>query len=374
MSPKNAAEDTSSQPAGTVVSESETLDEVLTSVAAGSVAQVVLASAAVLAVCYVANLVMMTLATSLLLAFILEPIVGRLERWRVPRAVGAFMAVLLLLGCVYGMVYFSYNNAVAFINDVPKYTDKLRATTLRFRQQAEQLQKTTETVLPESQQASQVIMVREQRTWIDWFTNSASGLTELLVALSFMPFLIYFMLSWKERTRLATVKLFRPEHRRAADATLGDMAAMLRGFLIGNLLCGLFVASGCILAFGVLKIPYFYFLGFLSGFLSLIPYLGTILAMLPPLVAGLDTLTGPGIVAVGVIVFGLDMFAVSVLFPKVIGKRLRLNPLVVTIALLVWGWIWGAMGLILAIPITGAMKIIFDHITALRPFGAWLEE
>jgi predicted PurR-regulated permease PerM len=374
MSPKNAARDTSSQPVGTAVPESETLDEVLTSVAAGSVAQVVLASAAVLAVCYVANLVMMTLATSLLLAFILEPIVGRLERWRVPRAMGAFVAVTLLLGCVYGMVHFSYNNAVAFINDVPKYTDKLRATTLRFRQQAEQLQKTTETVLPESQQASQVIRVREQRTWIDWLTNSASGLTELLVALSFMPFLIYFMLSWKARTRLATVKLFRPEHRRAADATLGDMAAMLRGFLIGNLLCGLFVASGCILAFGVLKIPYFYFLGFLSGFLSLIPYLGTILAMLPPLVAGLDTLTGPGMIAVGVIVFSLDMFAVSVLFPKVIGKRLKLNPLVVTIALLVWGWIWGAMGLILAIPITGAMKIIFDHIAVLRPFGAWLEE
>jgi predicted PurR-regulated permease PerM len=58
----------------------------------------------------------------------------------------------------------------------------------------------------------------------------------------------------------------------------------------------------------------------------------------------------------------------------VIGKRLQLNPLVVTIALLVRGWIWGAMGLILAIPITGTMKIIFDHIDSLRAFGRWLEE
>ena len=374
MSPKNTAEDTSSKYVGMAAPESETLDEVLTSVAAGSVAQVVLASAAVLAVCYVARLVMMTLATSLLLAFILEPIVGRLERWRVPRAAGAFIAVTLFLGCVYGVVHFSYNNAVAFIHDVPQYAGKLRATTLRFRQQAEQLQKSTEAVLPESQQTSQVMKVRQQNTWTDWLTNSASGFTELLVALSFIPFLIYFMLSWKERTRIATVRLFRPEHRRAADVTLSAMAAMLRGFLVGNLLCGLFVASGCIVAFGVLKIPYFYFLGFLSGLLCLIPYLGTILAMLPPLAAGLDTLTGPDMVAVGVIVFGLDMFAISVLFPKVIGKRLKLNPLVVTVALLVWGWIWGAMGLILAIPITGAMKIIFDHIDTLRPFGAWMEE
>jgi predicted PurR-regulated permease PerM len=75
-----------------------------------------------------------------------------------------------------------------------------------------------------------------------------------------------------------------------------------------------------------------------------------------------------------VITFGLDMFAVNVLFPKVIGKRLKLNPLVVTIALLVWGWLWGAMGLIRAIPITGAMKIILDHIDGLRPCGMWLEE
>jgi len=129
-----------------------------------------------------------------------------------------------------------------------------------------------------------------------------------------------------------------------------------------------------VLAFGLLQIPYFYFLGCISGFLSLIPYLGTFLAMLPPLAAGIGTLSGPEMIAVAAVVFGLDMFAINVLFPKVIGKRLQLNPLVVTIALLVWGWIWGVMGLILAIPMTGAMKIIFDHVDSLRAFGRWLEE
>jgi len=288
--------------------------------------------------------------------------------------VGAFMAVVLLLGCVYGVAHFSYNRAVAFIDDLPKYSHKISGTLLRFRQQAEQLQKTTETVLPESQQEKDMVKVRAQSTWTEWLTNSASGLTELLVALSFIPFLVYFMLSWKDRVRVATVKLFSPEHRRTANETLGAMASMLHSFIVGNLLCGLFVSGGCVLAFGFLQIPYFYFLGVISGFLSLIPYLGTVLAVLPPLVAGMGTLSGPGMLAVGAIVFGLDMFAVSVLYPKVIGKRLKLNPLVVTIALLIWGWIWGAMGLILAIPVTGVMKIIFDHIDSLRPFGAWMEE
>jgi len=60
--------------------------------------------------------------------------------------------------------------------------------------------------------------------------------------------------------------------------------------------------------------------------------------------------------------------------PPIIRKRLNLNPLIVTIGLLVWSSIWGAMGLILAVPITGAMKIIFDHVDGLRSFGAWMEE
>ena len=353
---------------------SETSGDLLASVATGSAAQVVLAVAAVLAVCYVAKLVMITLVSSLLLAFVLEPIVWRLERWRVPRAAGSFMAVMLLLSCVYGVAHFSYSKAVAFIDDLPKYSYKIRGTIIRFHQQAEQLQKTTEAVLPESRQEKDMVKVRTQSTWTDWLTNSTGSLTELLVALSFMPFLVYFLLSWKNRMRVATLKLFSPEHRYAADETFGAIASMVQGFIIGNLLCGLFVSGGCVLAFGLLKIPYFYFIGFISGFLSLIPYLGTVLAILPPLVAGIGTLSGPGMLAVGAVVFGLDMFAVSVLFPKVIGKRLQLNPVVVTIALLVWGWIWGAMGLILAIPIIGTMKIIFDHVDSLRPFGAWMAE
>jgi predicted PurR-regulated permease PerM len=362
------------EPANQEQQEAAISSDLLTHVAAGSVAQVVIAVATVLAVCYIAKLVMITIASSLLLAFILEPIVWHLQRWRVPRAVGSFLALMLLLGSVYGVCHFSYNKAVTFLEDLPKYSYKLREAMLQFRQHTEQLKKTTETVLPESEQEREAVKVRTQSTWTEWLTNSASGLTELLIALSFLPFLVYFMLSWKDRMRLATVRLFSPENRRTANDTLGAIASMLHGFIVGNLLCGLFVSGGCVLAFSLLQIPYFYFLGFISGFLSLIPYLGTILAMLPPLAAGIGTLSGPGIIAVAAVVFGLDMFAINVLFPKVIGKRLKLNPLVVTIALLVWGWLWGAMGLILAIPITGAMKIIFDHIDGLRPFGMWLEE
>ena len=74
------------------------------------------------------------------------------------------------------------------------------------------------------------------------------------------------------------------------------------------------------------------------------------------------------------IVLGLHLVALNVLYPKFLGNRLQLNPLAVTIALLVWGWLWGAMGLILAVPLTGALKIICDNIGRLRPYGAWMGE
>lgn len=93
------------------------------------------------------------------------------------------------------------------------------------------------------------------------------------MALSFMPFLIYFMLSWKDRMRVATVQLFQSENRRTAYGTLGSIASMLHGFIVGNLMCGLFISGLSVLAFACFKLPYCYFLGFISGFLSLVPYL-----------------------------------------------------------------------------------------------------
>jgi predicted PurR-regulated permease PerM len=73
-------------------------------------------------------------------------------------------------------------------------------------------------------------------------------------------------------------------------------------------------------------------------------------------------------------VLGLHMLALNVLYPKILGRRLQLNPLAVTMALLIWASLWGAIGLLLAIPITAAMKIIFDHVEPLKPYGVWLGE
>jgi predicted PurR-regulated permease PerM len=182
------------------------------------------------------------------------------------------------------------------------------------------------------------------------------------------------MLSWQEHARNATVGLFPEENRRAAYVTIGLISVMVRNFILGNLLVGLVMGAASTAVFGLLHVPFFYFAGFLSGFFSLVPYLGVVLALLPPLFFGIGHLNATNMLTISITVFALHLVSINVLYPKLLGGRLRLNPLAVTMGLLVWAWLWGALGLVLAVPITAGIKIVCDHVESLRPFGAWLGE
>jgi predicted PurR-regulated permease PerM len=332
---------------------------------------VIVAIAVVLAICYVAKPVLIVVLVSILLAFMLTPIVDGLQRVRVPRGLGAMVALLLLFAVVYGTTYFFYNRAVAFVHDLPKYTEKIRDEVDQLRQQAQRFSSNS---MRPSTTAEGTITVQQQTDWTSTLTQGAGAVWEVVLTASFVPFLVFFMLTWQEHARAATVMLFRLEHRNAAYVTLGRISAMIRSFLVGNLLMGIFLGAVSTVVFAALHLPFFYFVGFISGFISLLPYLGPIVAILPPLAAGAGQLHGAGVLVIIITVFGLHVFAINVFYPKLIGKRLQLNPLVVTISLLVWGWVWGAAGLVLAVPITAALKIIFDHVDSLRPYGAWLGE
>ena len=335
---------------------------------------IVLATAAVLTLMYFAKPVLVVVLVSVLLSFILAPIVDICDRIRLPRALGSGVALLVLLSLSYGLMYFSYNRAISFLDELPRYTHRIRESVATFRQRTERIQKTAENVIPGEQDEKNTVKVKQSSSWVDKLTEGAGTITETLLMIGFIPFLSYFMLSWQEHVRSSTVMLFKLEHRNTAYVTLGLISAMIRSFIVGNLVVGIFISVVSMIVFAVLGLPYFYFLGVLSGFLSLIPYLGVILALVPPIVAGMGQIHSEQVLVIIATVLGLHLFALNVLYPKIIGKRLQLNPLAVTITLLFWGWLWGAMGLILAVPITAALKIIFDHVEGLRSWGAWLGE
>jgi predicted PurR-regulated permease PerM len=336
-----------------------------------SAATTIVATAVVLTICYFAKPVLITLLVAILFAFLLEPIVNLFLRIRIPRPIGALMAMLLVGALLYGMTYAFYSKAIDFSQQLPQYTQKIRGHVMKFKERAQSIQKSA---LPETKDEKQTVKVEQQTNWSEFITSTAGTLTELLFMISFIPFLAYFMLTWQDHTKAATVMLFRMENRNTAYVTLGRISKMVRSFMVGNLVVALILSGLSMIVFYFIHLPYWYFLGVISGFLSVVPYLGVILAMVPPLVAGMGQVNGAVMLGIVLTVFGLHVFALNVLYPKLIGKRLQLNPLAVTISLLFWGWLWGAMGLILAVPITAAMKIIFDNVDATRPYGAWLGE
>jgi predicted PurR-regulated permease PerM len=337
--------------------------------------QLIIAAGVVLFFCYTAELVLAVLLLSVLLAFILSPVVAFLQTLRLPRSLASATAVVLLLTLVCVATYVSYSQATSFLQDLPKYSGKIREELARLRQKAEKFESNAN-VLPQPTEAESknVLTVRTASTWTDVLTHGFGSFSQLLFAASFVPFLVYFMLSWQQHVRSATVMLFRMENRHTAYVTLGLIAKMMRSFMVGNFLVGVFMALVSTALFAGFRLPFFYFVGPISGFFSLVPYLGVLLALIPPLIVGIGQLDSGDIAFLIIAILALHLFSLNVLYPKILGNRLQLNPLAVTISLLFWGWFWGAIGLLLAIPITGAMKIIFDHVGPLKPYAAWLGE
>jgi predicted PurR-regulated permease PerM len=353
----------------------EEVEVLQASIKAGTVAQIVIAVIAVLGLVYLLKIVLVTTLTSMLLAFVLEPLVALLCRIRVPRSVGSLIAVLLLLAGSMSLTYFFYSRAVDFATELPKYSGKIRAELGELRNQTSKIEESTRAVMASPKAGKQPVAVEVQEApGLSRVISAGSSWGESLLAITFVPFLVYFMLTWKEHAHSATVKLFPKEHRMVAYRTVARISEMVKSFIAGNVVVGLVgsVVSGFV--FWSLHIPYFYFLGVLSGFVSLIPYLGVFLALLPPVAGGIGVLNKTGFLIITGTVIGLHLITVNVLYPKIVGRRLRLNPLAITLALLFWAWIWGGMGLILAVPIVGATKIICDYIDPLQGFGAWLGE
>jgi predicted PurR-regulated permease PerM len=288
--------------------------------------------------------------------------------------VGALIAVLLMCAALYGAFYVTYSQADEFVSELPKYSGHIRAVLSKVRARAERVRQTTQNVLPEDKSERNAVTVRQSTSWFDEVTASAANATELIVMAAFVPFLVFFMLSWQDHVRAQTVMLFSMENRNTAYVLLGLISQMIRAFIVGNVLIGVILGVVSSIAFWILGVPYFYVIGIISGILSLLPYLGIVLAILPPVVVSMSTMTVQNLAAIVAVVAISHFVALNILYPKLIGSRLQLNPLAVTLALVFWGWLWGAMGLILAVPLTAAIKIIFDHVESMKAWGAWLGE
>ncbi|MBI3895349.1 MAG: AI-2E family transporter [Acidobacteria bacterium] len=338
-----------------------------------SIALSVIAFGVGMAICYFAAAVIQTILVAILLALLLDPPVERLRRWKFPRTFAVLLMLLLFLGVVSVSSFYLYSSAQEFIEELPSYSQDIRQKILQIRRRAERIQQQTEQVIPPAQEEAEA--VTDQSLWSRYVFPGSERIFNFIILVSFIPFMIFFLLTWKERLYASCLSGFPEQERPGIAQLLHTISGMLRGFLIGNFFVGLILSAMGAILFFALKLKYAVLLGLISGFLNLIPYVGIVLAMIPPFLVTLEQPRNTQllfILAGGISTFHL--VGLNVFYPKIVGHRVRLNPFAVMVTLLVWSWMWGLMGFILAIPIAAGAKALCDNTGQLRPIGRLLGE
>jgi predicted PurR-regulated permease PerM len=193
------------------------------------------------------------------------------------------------------------------------------------------------------------------------FALSGVGtLVDLLTAALFIPLIALFLLLEKKLFAQRSTDLFRNilETKRIDS----EIHRMLRGFFVGNLIIGTIMAVVLIVVFTVLGLKNSVSLGLITGFLNLVPLIGPLISMILPLSAGLLQFSSasPFIVMAAVIIV-LHFSTANFIVPKFVGGHVNLNGFASTISLLFWGWLWGAIGVLLAIPLTALIRIFLEN-------------
>ncbi len=346
-----------------------------------------------------------TLICAVLVAFILEPVVQLFMRLRLRRGMASFLACSMMLGTLYLALLGAWTQAVGFWAEVPNYSRRIADLVDTATLEVEQIQHSLEEILvpprlrqtppPESANKSkaasrnrkatpsapgapqnpvQEVRIRQEPSdLVNLVWDSLSRFSDALLLASFVPFLVYFFLSWQDHLMRAMLGLAGGKQREILNRSLQGIADVTRAYVVGNFLLGVVMSVVSSIFFYFAGVPYWEVAGPMSAFLSLIPYLGLPLALLPPLAAALPVFASWGpylLVGTGVAV--LHLVGLNLMYPKLVGSRVHLNPLVVTLALMVWYLLWGGAGLILAIPITAGMKAVFDSVPRWRGYGKLL--
>jgi predicted PurR-regulated permease PerM len=368
--------------------------------------------AAIIAILYFGRVFFITSLVALTIAFILEPFVALLMRARFPRSLASFVVCTVALAVLYVIGMGAYSQMAGLYGDLPKYGERIGSIVDGVQQQISGMEDQTYRMLVPARQRQEEerrkqqqladqaarkgrrgsapapvpsgtlgaqpgsipeVRIHEENTPIgDYIYSRLSSFYQILLMASFVPFLVYFMLSWRDHINRSFLQFFRGEDRLIAARSMQGIADMVRAFVVGNFLLGLLLAIISSAMFWTMHVPYPILVGPLSGFMSLVPYIGLPLAMIPPLLAALPLKPVPVYVLVVVSVGMLHLIALNVLYPKIVGSRVHLNPLVVTFSLMLWGFLWDAPGLLLAIPLTAGIKAVCDNVKALRQFGKFL--
>ncbi len=310
--------------------------------------------------------VLLPFAIALLLSNIFKPIVTFLRSKRVPTVAALFVVLLSFTLVLFLLTLVLYSSVETFAQELPKYQGRVtgffQAILANIQELAARFNVTVEGF--ELREAIQLSSITSALTsGIGSFIGVASN---TFLVILFMLFILAESGDFSSRVRKAFPN-GRAEH---IGAILSNIDGRVRRYLVTKTLISAGTGGTTAIILSLLGVDFALLWGVIAFLLNFIPNIGSVVAtLLPFLLASLqfETWTVPFLVLA--LLGSVQILMGNVVEPQVMSFSLNLSALVILVSLIFWGWLWGIWGMILAVPLTATLKIVFENIEPLRPFS-----
>jgi predicted PurR-regulated permease PerM len=357
------------------------------------VRSVSLATLAVVASLYMmhwAAAVFVPLLLSIMFTYALSPLVDRLVRWHVPRAIGAGLLLVAILGTLGGTAYALADDANSLVESLPDAAQKLRRSMRAQRNQPESAIDKVQKAAAQLEQAAlesgaltstanrgvmRVQIERPRFNIKDYFWSGTLGAVQFLGQVTVVFFLTFFLLASGNTFRRKIVKISGRSFRRkkvtvrALDEITRQMQIYLLVQILSSLVVGLFTG----LAFTWIGLQHAAVWGVVAAVLNLIPYIGTAALMALSMLLGFMQFGSiDKALLIGAVSLVIHIVQGQLVAPWLTSRTCRLNTVVIFVGVLAWGWLWGVWGLLLGVPLLMVLKAVCDRVDDLKAVGELL--
>ena len=313
------------------------------------------------------SVVMLPVILSGLLFYLLNPLVDLMEKYKINRVLAIsiifiIIAILLIIGLAVAIpnlqrqVVIFAQNVPSYLEDADRVINDLVTKRLPddFRPQLEQ-------VLANFSTQATAWASNISSKAVNWVSALISGTSQVIVALIIMPFMLFYLLRDGKGLRDYITQFLPNKLREPVGKVLSEVNQQLSNYVRGQITVAVIVAIMFIILFKIIGLRYAVTLGITAGFLNLVPYLGSFLAMIPALVLGL--IAGPVMLLKVIIVFIVEQTIEGrFVSPLILGSQLNIHPITILFVLLTSGSMFGIWGVLLGIPIYASAKVVISAI------------
>lgn len=302
-----------------------------------------------------------------LLYYLLNPIVDWLEKYKITRT-AAISVLFVLIGMllVWGLavaIPSIQEQVTSFAQNLPSNIQRIESqvTTLLENEQFEQFRPTALDML--NKVNDQIISYAQKfsSSAVNWASSLISTASQIIVAILIMPFILFYLLRDGQNLNHHVTQYLPTMWRSSVSKVLTDVNSQLSNYVRGQVTVAIIVALMFSIMFSVIGLSYPITLGVMAGFLNLIPYLGSFLAMIPAVILGL--IAGPVMLIKVLIVFMVEQTIEGrFVTPLIIGSSLSIHPITILFVLLTAGQMYGVLGVLLGIPIYASIKVVVKAI------------